>query len=291
MRMTRGRDWAVNIFLWVCPLAGLGVFVGAVLAGRVLPTANWTTKIPIFDVPKSGVIWLMLCAIAAALVVAWIARRVLGLLAAVSLVLFFLAAAGWIGSYQATGMQIYCGVGGVSGEPVVHFWSLRSQGGGMLFVASRNYGRIYYELAAENNLAPGRDRNFSWIVAKPVKAYPVSPSELSDAPKWGAQLGFSATVKPKQGWSPRHGGTLFALALPYWFLCLLAAPLPLAWVLRFRRRRRIARRAGSGLCKSCGYDLRATPEVSGALLPICPECGAAATTAAVASGSPSQTKN
>ena len=53
------------------------------------------------------------------------------------------------------------------------------------------------------------------------------------------------------------------VALPYWALLLLSAAAPVArgvvWY-RGRRRRRV------GLCPSCGYDLRATPDR-------CPECG------------------
>jgi hypothetical protein len=56
--------------------------------------------------------------------------------------------------------------------------------------------------------------------------------------------------------------TVTARIVPYWFVVLAAAVLPLAW-LRTRRQRR---RSPSGLCPSCGYDLRATPER-------CPECG------------------
>jgi hypothetical protein len=56
-----------------------------------------------------------------------------------------------------------------------------------------------------------------------------------------------------------------AVFFPHWFLALLFAILPavhLRGILRTRRRNR------AGLCPTCGYDLRATPDR-------CPECGAA----------------
>jgi len=50
---------------------------------------------------------------------------------------------------------------------------------------------------------------------------------------------------------------------PGWFLAILLAVLPAIWL----RRRLIQRKRNQiGLCKTCGYDLRATPNR-------CPECG------------------
>jgi hypothetical protein len=70
--------------------------------------------------------------------------------------------------------------------------------------------------------------------------------------------------------------TVWTVAIPQWFPTGLAAFLPGVWFLRKRRRQRSERRAKSGRCPSCGYDLRATPER-------CPECGAVAGAAAAAS--------
>jgi hypothetical protein len=53
------------------------------------------------------------------------------------------------------------------------------------------------------------------------------------------------------------------LILPHWFAIALGATPTMLLSLRLVRR---GRRAASGRCATCGYDLRATPER-------CPECG------------------
>jgi len=56
----------------------------------------------------------------------------------------------------------------------------------------------------------------------------------------------------------------FETIFPIWLPATLTAILPALWI--FNPRRRQTRRIRKGLCPSCGYDLRATPDR-------CPECG------------------
>lgn len=53
----------------------------------------------------------------------------------------------------------------------------------------------------------------------------------------------------------------------WWLLTVMTALLPAAWLARRLRETSRSRRVRRGLCPSCGYDLRATPDR-------CPECGA-----------------
>jgi hypothetical protein len=62
--------------------------------------------------------------------------------------------------------------------------------------------------------------------------------------------------------------TISRVYFPHWFVVAPASVLPALWLRRCRRERRGRVRAASGLCRGCGYDLRASPGR-------CPECGAA----------------
>jgi hypothetical protein len=55
------------------------------------------------------------------------------------------------------------------------------------------------------------------------------------------------------------------LGISYWLVASLLLVLPILWMTRFLTARRAQRQ---GLCRTCGYDLRASSD-------LCPECGTA----------------
>jgi hypothetical protein len=88
--------------------------------------------------------------------------------------------------------------------------------------------------------------------------------------KWGGfDLKYNVTLMRVDSMGQRPIGTNDGIRLPYWFLTLLTLVVPVLWGGEALRRRRRRSRLEQGLCPSCGYDLRATPER-------CPECGTVA---------------
>ena len=88
-------------------------------------------------------------------------------------------------------------------------------------------------------------------------------------PLWG---GFSYTrwgdgpPDMSQNWPNVSWSYTRVVTFPHWLVALATMILPAYWLYRARRARSSRR---SGLCATCGYDLRATPDR-------CPECGSVA---------------
>ena len=158
-------------------------------------------------------------------------HRLLNLVALASLLLFIAAAAGWSRSYAA--------------HDSVYFES--DEHG---YLASSSRGRL--RLLRRDMTYDSRGVQYA--------SYPPIELEGRDAPGTNAFLGAA------YGTSGFGGAPARWINLPYWMPCAAACVVPVGWLWH---RRRIARRASYGLCRQCGYDLRATPEQ-------CPECGAAA---------------
>ena len=80
---------------------------------------------------------------------------------------------------------------------------------------------------------------------------------------WGKEFGKVEGLGFRFGGRRGPSGSLWNLAVPYWFITAATAAPPVIWAVRRRRRRSWS---GRGFCRECGYDMRATPGR-------CPECG------------------
>jgi hypothetical protein len=112
------------------------------------------------------------------------------------------------------------------------------------------------------------------IAAPPIYPRALGPPGTAPSPPWLGRVGISWASWPSRTEFATYD--VWAVALPYWLPALLAAVLPVVWVLPRLRRFRRWRRHRRGLCRVCGYDLRATPAAGaagGPILKCCPECG------------------
>ena len=175
-------------------------------------------------------------------------RRLTNLLTILSLLLCAACAAGWVFSYLspgAAGRQ----AASVGATPTV---TLTETG-----VASVN-GRLGFGTCTRSfpnlNPYPGPLESRGWFTGRNG----LLPSGL---PGGNAALAFD--LQDFGPGAPRERGWL--VCLPYW--AVFAPTAGAAWLcLSGTARRRRAARARAGLCRACGYDLRATPGR-------CPECG------------------
>jgi hypothetical protein len=187
------------------------------------------------------------------------ARRLFTLLSALSLLLSVATVVLWVRSHY-----VYEHVARVT------------QDGGAYVVRSGR-GRMFFDHRSRWQTARGWER-------LNLRTYPSWPDCAYDrtAERPDGVLGFAAYRGTQYTWpghlhgdpwplpprtDPRWWSDRYrALAVPHWAVVGLAGILPARRLLQLAARRR---RPGTGLCPTCGYDLRATPGR-------CPECGTSA---------------
>jgi len=168
-----------------------------------------------------------------------VCRRLLNLLSALSLLLLVALLAAWARGYRWGG-------------------ALEVRMGQTAYLVAWPIGRI--ALAHAPVRPPDPPGGYQLI------SHPPADLDLWYAGRGGVGPTFTYFSFGGFGWLEDQG--LRAVFAPAWFACLAAAGLPAWHIPRDRRRRRTDRRKKRGLCPTCGYDLRATPDQ-------CPECGTA----------------
>ena len=182
------------------------------------------------------------------------ARRLLNLLTALSLLLCVAASGLWVrGRFVEdlwTRWTTVPGSRGDAGGGPEEVQDFVISGNGRLVVGTDRYRWLRQELAG--NPAPG------WRYGPRPAGNPYRSSEWTG---WRSRVPVQPYHKSyaNVGWSVRSRG----VEIHYWLVALLTAVLPASAargiINRWRRR-------APGLCRRCGYDLRATPGR-------CPECG------------------
>jgi hypothetical protein len=173
-------------------------------------------------------------------------RRFFTLLSALSLALCLATVALWVRSHWVMEQISWSGTGGME-------W----------VQTPRGYLQLAFFRADWSN-RPNSDFRIKYVrdeATPPINYLPLMNSEPGDKYLMWERAGFA--------WYSRHelrtGNLHLLLLFPFWSIVSVLAVLPLAWTIRWSRRREHS----LGLCATCGYDLRATPEQ-------CPECGAIA---------------
>lgn len=170
-------------------------------------------------------------------------RRLLNLLTTLSLLLFMAVCVLWVRSYWAFEQVRY--------GRVPFAVSVNSQQGRCKAEWTTEWPGLSYGLVTQHN------------PLRPTHRSAGSGYFLRDCTVRVGSFGCGRKAWPV-GSPPAGTPTLFTIVTaPHWALALVTAALPAVSLFRWYRSRR---RPRAGLCTTCGYDLRATPDK-------CPECG------------------
>jgi hypothetical protein len=173
-------------------------------------------------------------------------RRLLNLLAALSLLLCAASISAWV--LVANRTKAYVERGEATADVCRTDW------------VGVDSGAVVWSTCTLHNVrhAPASRRDVSWS-AFVKHAEPLDIWALRIGSKGVRGLGFrfesDLRTNPQNTW--------VIICVPLWFLALVFASTPAMYLSRSLRRNR---EAGRECCRVCGYDLRATPER-------CPECG------------------
>jgi hypothetical protein len=192
-------------------------------------------------------------------------RRLLNLLTALSLLLCVAVVALWVRSYWRSDSVGWC-------ESNVGI----PESQGFLFDAG-----VYAESAwGKAALCWHRIETHEWTGSRTEPGFSAGSSQSEAPPDFASEMvglgcwlhrsiagvEVRATDYQRRADVPHEYSYERMVRVPFWLLAAMTAVLPARWATAARRRRRQKRR---GLCRVCGYDLRATPDR-------CPECGATA---------------
>jgi hypothetical protein len=184
-------------------------------------------------------------------------RRIcFNLLAAFSMLLWIGAVALWIATQSGEASVVVSGIFARNDGSHVY----RSD-----FLGCMHGGVMFYRTTVPNVGVPVSSRSV-------VPSYVHNTSRTWDYP-WSAPTPrFAGFQVLTDRMIPTYVGTgdLTIVIVPQWSLVLLFGVLPTCWLISWRRRQR----HGPGMCRQCGYDMRATPDR-------CPECGTSAASARI----------
>ena len=191
-------------------------------------------------------------------------RRLFNLATATSLLLFLAVLTLWLRSGPEERLELHYNrwppPGDLDGN--VYRYSLRASSYSNTFLLRLN--RVHHERGWLRRMNPAerqqwRQEDPSGLSLRFLSRTDLAGKITSPPPGFAAEHYDSPRI-------PGIGYTFdgWEIRFPAWLPAALLLLLPARWLHRFTKSRRARRQ---GLCPSCGYDLRATPDR-------CPECGA-----------------